>query len=233
MALSHPSYHEPKVQPLFVAVSFGFLLTSLQTTQASILQREMRFRFLNLRVLVSVAAGGAVGLTVATLGGGAWALVLQQLAVGAVSVILLWRFSDWRPHRTYSLRTFREFGGMGVAMVIASTIEYLNRNADNLLVARYLGSAALGIYSIAYNIVLMPLVRIILPLQDALFPAYSRWQDDKERLSAVWLRIARVVAAVRRPGATRSDRGGTGLRCGCSRPESGTRRSPSCRSSRG
>ncbi len=189
-------YHEPKVQPLFVAVSFGFLLTSLQTTQASILQREMRFRFLNLRVLVSVAAGGAVGLTVATLGGGAWALVLQQLAVGAVSVILLWRFSDWRPHRTYSLRSLREFGGMGITMVIASTIEYLNRNADNLLVARYLGSAALGIYSIAYNIMLMPLVRIILPLQDALFPAYSRWQDDKERLSAVWLRIARVVAAV-------------------------------------
>jgi O-antigen/teichoic acid export membrane protein len=72
----------------------------------------------------------------------------------------------------------------------------LNRNGDNILIGRYLGSAPLGAYAVAYNLMLVPLNRLMLPLQDALFPALSRWQDDRERMASAWLRVERVVAAV-------------------------------------
>jgi O-antigen/teichoic acid export membrane protein len=70
---------------------------------------------------------------------------------------------------------------------------------DNLLVGRFLGAAALGAYSIAYNVMLTPFSRIAGPIQEVLFPAFSRMQDDPRRLTAVWVRVTRVVGAVSMP----------------------------------
>jgi O-antigen/teichoic acid export membrane protein len=192
-------FHEPAVQPLFAVVSLSFVFSSLQMAQVSVLHREMRFRLLNLRVLASVVVSGMVGLAAALAGLGAWALVLQQVTLGVVSTGLLWVYSDWRPRFVFSLSSLRDLGGFGANVLGARTIDYLNRNADNLLVGRFLGSAALGAYAVAYNIMLLPLTRLILPIQDALFPAYARWQHDRERLASVWLRVDRVVAALVAP----------------------------------
>jgi O-antigen/teichoic acid export membrane protein len=189
-------YRQPTVQPLFIAVSFSFLLVSLQTTQASLLQRELRFRAINLRVAASVVIGGVAGVVAAFFGAGAWALIIQQLTLSFVSFVLLWVASSWRPKFVFSRKSFRSLGGFGVNLLGARVLDYANRNTDNILVGRFLGPSALGAYSVAYNLMFLPLDRLILPIQDTLFPAYARWQEDLERLAGVWLRIFRMVAAL-------------------------------------
>jgi O-antigen/teichoic acid export membrane protein len=189
-------YGQPQVRPLFAVVSFSFLLVALQTTQASLLQREMRFRVITMRVAAANVAGGIVGVGAAVFGAGAWAIIVSSLCTSAVSTILLWSFSSWRPRLTYSRQSLRELGGFGLNLFGARSLSYLNRNTDNILVGRFLGSAPLGAYSVAYNIMLLPLGQLIVPLQDVLFPAYSRWQDDSARLGRAWLRVVRLVAAI-------------------------------------
>ena len=189
-------YGEPRVRPLFMVVSISFLLVALQTTQASIMQREMQFRSMSLRVTAGVVAGGAAGIVAAALGAGAWALIVQQLTISSTSVLLLWTISTWRPKFMFSRASLRNLGGFGLNLFGARLLDYLNRNTDNILVGRYLGSASLGAYSIAYNLMFLPLDRLIIPIQDTLFPAFSRWQDDRERLAAVWLRVFRVIAVI-------------------------------------
>jgi O-antigen/teichoic acid export membrane protein len=76
---------------------------------------------------------------------------------------------------------------------------YLHRNSDNLLIGKVLGPASLGAYAIAYNIILVPFSRIAAPLQDVLFPAFSRIQGDKARIADGWIRVTRAVAAVSIP----------------------------------
>jgi O-antigen/teichoic acid export membrane protein len=192
-------YGRPQVQPLFAVLSLSFLLVSLQITQASVLQREMKFRVLNLRITAATACGGAVGIGIAIAGGGAWALIGQQMTVALTSTVLLWRYSTWRPRFMYSTRSLRGLGSFGLNVFGARILDYLNRNADNLLVGRFLGAPALGAYSVAYNLMTMPLERIVYPLQDALFPAYSRWQDDREKLGSVWVRVVAMLCAVIAP----------------------------------
>jgi len=199
IALSGPVasfYGQPQVQPLFAVVSLSFLLVCLQTTQASLLQRELRFRVITMRVAAANVAGAVVGVTAAALGAGAWAIILSAVCTSAVSTILLWWYSSWRPKLVFSRRSLRELGGFGLNLFGARSLNYLNRNADNILIGRFLGSASLGAYSVAYNIMLLPLGQVIVPIQDVLFPAYSLWQDDRERLAQAWLRIVRLVAAI-------------------------------------
>jgi O-antigen/teichoic acid export membrane protein len=192
-------YGEPQVQALFVALSLTFVLTSLQVTQAALLQREMRFRALTGRRTAAVVLGGVAGVVIATLGYGPWALVGQQIVVSLVSTALLWTFSAWRPRWTFSRASLHDLGGFGLNLFGARFVNYFSRNTDNLLIGRFLGSSPLGLYSVAYNIVLMPLYRLVNPIQDVLFPAYSRLQDERERLAAAWLRINELTGAMLAP----------------------------------
>jgi len=189
-------YGEPSVRPLFIAVSASFFLVSLQTTQYAMLQREMNFRALNLRLVAATLVSGAVAITVAAGGYGAWALIARQLALGLVSTILLWSYSSWRPRFAYSRESLRDLGSFGLNLLGSRILSYFNRNSDNILVGRFIGASGLGAYSIAYNIMLLPISRLTMPIQDTLFPALSRMQDDRVRLANVWLRMNRLVGAL-------------------------------------
>jgi O-antigen/teichoic acid export membrane protein len=188
-------FHTPAVQPLFIAMSFAFLFPALQQTPAALLQRAMNFRAIALRSIGANIAASVVGIVGALLGWGAWALIAAALTAGAVTTVLLWLTAGWRPRLTYSRESLRELSRFGVPLLGSRTLDYVQGNADNVLVGRYLGATQLGLYSVAYNVILLTQARVFVPIQDALFPALSRIKDDTQRVASVWLRTVRVVGA--------------------------------------
>jgi O-antigen/teichoic acid export membrane protein len=192
-------YGQPAVQPLLAAFSFSFLLTSLGTAQKALLTRDMNFRSLELRQVAGALSGGAVGVSLAAFGAGAWAIIAQQLTLGAVSTVLLWVASSWRPRLVYSFASLRELGGFSGNVFGQRLLYQLTRGADNVLIGRFLGPAAVGAYAVSYNVMLVPLSRLAMPVSEVLFPAMSRMQDDRSRVAHVWLRVNRVVATVSIP----------------------------------
>jgi O-antigen/teichoic acid export membrane protein len=188
-------FREPAVQPLFIAMSFGFMFPALQQTPAALLQRAMNFRAIAIRSIGASIAASVVGITGAALGWGAWALIASALTAGIVTTILLWMTAGWRPRLMYSRESLRHLSGFGLPLLGARTLDYVQGNADNILVGRYLGAEQLGLYTVAYNVILLPATRVFGPISDALFPALSRIKDDIDRLASVWLRTVRVVGA--------------------------------------
>jgi O-antigen/teichoic acid export membrane protein len=193
-------YGESEVQPLLAALSVGFLVTSLGTTQTALLNREMDFRSLELRLMAGTLAGAAVGIALALGGYGAWAIIGQQLANAVASTVLLWTLSPWHPRFMFSMDSLRDLSNFSLKVFGTRLVFYLNRNADNLLIGRFLGPAALGAYAVAYNVMLAPIQRITSPLVEVLFPAFSRIQDERERIASLWLRATRVVGTITIPG---------------------------------
>jgi|tagenome__1003787_1003787.scaffolds.fasta_scaffold20987768_3 O-antigen/teichoic acid export membrane protein len=192
-------YGQPEIKPMFAVLSITFVLSSLGTTQASLLMRTMDFRTLEVRMMIGTALGAIVGIAVAVAGYGAWAIVWQQVATTVASTVLLVLLSPWRPRFTFSLASLRRLGGFGANVFGQRLLYYLHRNIDNLLIGRFLGPAALGAYSVAYNVMLVPFSRLSGPLQEVFFPAFARIQDDPSRIAALWVRLIRVVGAVSIP----------------------------------
>ena len=192
-------YGTAEVRPLFAVLSVVFLISSLSSVQGQLLVREMNFRSLEIRGLAAGLVGAVVAIVTAAEGGGAWALIVQQLAFYSVSLVLLWRFSKWRPRLMYSrdsLRELRRFGGNVSGTML---MEQLTQNSDNVLVGRFLGASALGLYSFGYSLIMLPFTRITSPLYQVLYPVFSRVQDDRPRLSSLWLRSLRLMAVVMMP----------------------------------
>jgi O-antigen/teichoic acid export membrane protein len=192
-------YHEPQVRPLFMVFSLTFFLGSLGSTQLALLTKEMNFRGLETRVMIGTTVGAAVGISVAALGGGAWAIVGQQVSLAFVSTALLWRFSTWRPRFIFSTRSLRELGRYSGNVFGSHVLIQLGPNVNNLLIGRFAGAAALGSFTLAQNVILQPFYRIAAPIQEVLFPAFSTLQDQPERIEALWLRANRLLAAVTVP----------------------------------
>lgn len=192
-------FNQPEVARLFAFLSISFTLSAVSVTQSALLTRQLAYRTLQLREMCAALAGAAAGIALAAAGAGAWAIVAQSVAAGAASVVLLWRVSSWRPRALYSLDSLRDVGGFGIKLFASRVLAYANLNADNMLVGRFLGAGALGVYSLSYNVMFTPMLRIGLPIQQVVFPAYARMQDDPARLRAAWLRSKRLSAALLAP----------------------------------
>jgi PST family polysaccharide transporter len=202
IALSGPLasfYGETEVRPLFIALSIGFFVTSLGTTQSALLAREMEFRRLELRQIAATLVGAITGISLALGDFGAWAIVGQQLAETVTSTVLLWFVTPWRPSATFSLASLRRLGGFAGYVFGENVLFQLGRNLVSLVIGRGLGAAALGTYTLATNVILMPFARIAAPLQQVFFPAFSLMRDDRERMADVWIRATRLVALIAMP----------------------------------
>jgi O-antigen/teichoic acid export membrane protein len=192
-------YGEPEVQNLFIVLSASFVVTAATTTHSALLHRALAFRQIELANMISVIGASAVAVTVALLGGGAWAIVLQLVGGAVLLFCLLWVFDPWRPHFRYSWASLRSIASFTAHNTGANLLHYFERNTDNLLIGRFLGPSALGLYSIAYNLMLYPVTRLADPVHQVLFPLLSRIQDDDARVARVWLRVTRSVAAIVAP----------------------------------
>jgi O-antigen/teichoic acid export membrane protein len=202
VALSWPIasfYGQPRVHPLLAVLSISFVLTSLGMTHSQLLVRTLSYRALELRAMGGTLVGAAVGIAAALAGYGPWALILQLLATTATSTALLWLLSPWRPRFLFSWTSLRRLARFGGNVSGALVLTEVNSNADNLLIGRFIGAFALGQYAVAYNVMLVPFSRITSPLQEVLYAAFSRIQDDIAYVRGVWLRVNRIVAGVTAP----------------------------------
>jgi O-antigen/teichoic acid export membrane protein len=160
------------------------------------LMRDLRFRSLELRLLAGTALATPLAILVAVLGYGPWAFITFELTVATTSTVLVWLLLPWRPAFSYSIDSLRDLGRFGGNALGSRFFTDLGQIADKLLVGRFLGATPLGAYTLAYNLVLSPFSRVVGPLQEVLFPAFSRIQDERERVAALWLRATRLLVAL-------------------------------------
>jgi O-antigen/teichoic acid export membrane protein len=189
-------FSTPQVMPLFAVLSISFLFTSLGQTQSALLTREMSFRSLELRNIAGTLVGAVAALTLALTGFGAWAIIGQVVVTSGTATLMVWTVSPWRPQMVFSRERLHTLGSFGVKTLATRMLGWVNLNADNLLVGRALGSTSLGVYSVAYNIMVFPALNIMSPLRDVLYAAFARLQHEPRRLGDVWLRINNVAGSV-------------------------------------
>lgn len=181
-------------------LAWTFVLRGLGLTAESLALRDMRFSWLMRRDVACFALGYApVGIGMALAGFGPWALVGAQLTqTGLRTLLLLIRFPpprNWRIDRP-ALNELAYFGGGFTAGKIAN---YLALEGDYLVVGRWLGAASLGLYTRAYKVMSGPAALFGGMLDDVLFPAMARVQEEAGRLGVAYRRGVAVVALVMTP----------------------------------
>lgn len=185
--------------PVVRVLALTFPIVGFSAVAESLLQRELRFRLLANVDVVTYGLGFGLGIGLALLGWGMWSLVAAHLVQSVLrAAILLWaERPKFRPQPTWA--AFRELMGYGVGQSAGRLGVFLANQADNLIVGRFLGPVALGLYSRAYQLMAVPTALLGDVLDRVLFPTMSRVQDDPRRLASAYLQGTAFVALVTLP----------------------------------
>ncbi|WP_051089135.1 lipopolysaccharide biosynthesis protein [Hirschia maritima] len=187
-------FQVPEAKSIIQTLSFLIALNSVIVTPAADLQRRMKFNILSMIEVSSITIGIVVAIFAAIEGYGAWSLVIQQLSLFTIKSVLMWAYSRPPIKPTIIISELKALFGFSSNLMGARFVNFLARNADNLIIGRVLGTAALGFYSIAYRILLLPVEIFAWGLSQVLMPAVSKFQDDKPRMQSAVLRTFRLIS---------------------------------------
>lgn len=192
-------FSEPELALLLVWIWPAFLLHGLSIVPMALLRRDLDFKSIQLIQVLGYSIGFLiVGVSAAWLGAGIWSLVAAWLTQVSVVAVL----ANMRRPSSPSFRTGVNVFWLhpfGVRVLLTNLVNWFIENIDNLIVGRFFGSAALGLYSVAYNFVRNPTNHLVSSLQAVLFPASARTQDDDSRLARAYLTAVAGIALVAFP----------------------------------
>lgn len=187
-------YEEPLLLPLATFLSFNFIISSLNIVQTTLLMKTLEFRRLSVVEIISVTISGVVAIALAYLGFGVWSLAIQAMLLSAITALLLWITSSWRPKFMFNWEAVKELLGFSTSLFATTTLNYAVRNIDYVLIGRFLGPDPLGIYNRAYSVMLFPLANISRVIARVMFPSFSMIQENKRRVKKIFLQLTRIVA---------------------------------------
>jgi O-antigen/teichoic acid export membrane protein len=192
-------YREPPLRSITLVLSLTFLLGGLRVQHDALLRRQMRFRSLAIRDVVAFLVAVPSAIFLAWRGAGYWAIVALPMILTGTQVVLSWLMVGWipgRPRRNVSVRSMVSFGGNVAAAYLVFSI---NSNADNVLVGRFWGAGPLGLYSRAYNLLMLPVRQLGGPARRVAVPGLSRVQNEPERLARFYLRAINLMMWITAP----------------------------------
>jgi PST family polysaccharide transporter len=181
-------YREPRLLNITLLLSLTFLIGGLRVQPDALLKRQMRFSALAMRDVACYALTVPIAITMAWKGAGYWAIVAVPLILNFTQMLFSWLIVRWRPSfptRGVNVRSMVGFGGKIAASYFIINV---NRSIDNVLIGWYWGAAPLGLYSRAYNLLMLPVRQLTTPAGSVAIPTFSRLQSDPERFARYYLR---------------------------------------------
>ncbi|MBA7617844.1 Teichuronic acid biosynthesis protein TuaB [subsurface metagenome] len=192
-------YSKVGLNRIIMILASTFFISSFGIVQGALFTKKMNFKPLAIIEISAVTISGAIAIVLAFSGFGVWSLVWQQIVSNLVRVFFLWIFSSWKPKFVFRWYRAKELLGFGLNLTGFNFVNYFNRNLDNLLIGRFLGSAPLGFYNLAYRLLLFPLNNISSVIGIVMFPGLSMIQDDKNKVCYIYIKATRYIAVITFP----------------------------------
>lgn len=177
-------YNIPLLKDVLRVQSLVLFIQSFAIVQSNQLQKQLRFKELSVRNIVSTLCGVIVAIIMAFMGYGVWSLVASALVTALVSVALLWKMSTWRPSLEFSFQSLKELFSFGGLMLLSSLVETIYTNLQSLIIGKFYSAKDLGYFTQAKKLEEVPTNSLSAIVNEVSFPVFSALQDDKEKLLA-------------------------------------------------
>ena len=187
-------FHEPKLTDIMRVLCIGVVFNSFSVIQRVIYTATVNFKVQAKATTIAAILSGVVGIVSAYRGAGVWALVSQYVSNTLFNTVLLWYYCSWRPILVFSWKSFKELYLFGLNLTLVGIIETLYQNSYQIFIGKFFSAASLGHFTQAKTIANFPSVNISGIVGRVTYPIMSSIQDDNERLSEVYRRLARIIA---------------------------------------
>lgn len=189
-------YRAAELEGLLAVASLAFVFNALSAQFRVLLHRDLHYEALARIDTVSAAVGFAVAVVAAALGAGAYAPALAYLVTSLAGAAQLVAVADrrWYPRRHWRRRDLDQVLDFGLMTTGSQVLNFLTFNVDYILIGRVLGPSALGIYVIAFQLIIAPVMRISPIVIRVILPLFVRRAGDPKALRRALLEVTRMLA---------------------------------------
>jgi len=192
-------YHEPRLLWVSIILATSFLFNGAGVQHTALLERQMRFTALATIDIISLVFSTAIGISMAAMGFGYWALVAAAVSLPLATTICLWLTTGWMPGRPRSQAGVHSMLRFGGAFTVINLIVYVAYNLEKVLLGRFWGADALGLYGRAYQLVNLPTDNLNSAFWGVAFSGLSRVRNEPQRFKSYFLKGYSLVLALTIP----------------------------------
>lgn len=189
-------FNEVKLTRMLQVASPVIPLSAIAAQHAANLKREVKVGKLALIELISSTLSLLVALVSGLMGSGYWALIYGILARTLSRTLMLTYSSGFKPQLPCLKTDMQKMFVFGKDVTLYNILEYIHRNVDNYLIARFLGAGSLALYSRAYSLITVALRACKSVSFGVFFPILSRLKNSTEEYNQYYSNMARAVCVV-------------------------------------
>jgi O-antigen/teichoic acid export membrane protein len=192
-------YEDPRTALILVAVAPAFVFNATGVQHLALLQRHLRYVALAAIEVGSEIFSAAITIGMAVAGYGYWAIVAGVVTGPLVITIGAWAASGWipgRPRGVSEVSTMLRFGG---TITLNNLVVYAAYNLEKVLLGRYFGPDALGLYGRAYELINLPTRTINSAIGGVAFASLARLQGEPARFKSYFLKGYSLVVSITLP----------------------------------
>ena len=192
-------YHDARPAMVTAATAGIVIVTSVSLQHAALLAREMRFKTIGAIDCIYALTTLIATLAAAIAFKNFWAITVGGLVGAMAQTAALWVWCRWRPSQP-SYSGSKELMRFGAGVTGFNLVNFLVRNLDNILIAKFVGGHALGLYDQSYKLMMAPMQAVSGPLSRVMMPILSRLQGEPARYRSAFLMALRLLLLALTPG---------------------------------
>lgn len=190
------AYGSAALAPMIIVSASKLVAVGSALVPLQMLHRELRWKEVSSIGALATLLSALLRVTLAALGFGAWALVLAHAAHGVFVAAGAFLLSSFRPRLTFAFGAIRGMASFGLQVASSGVIYHFYRNADFLLIGRFLGLDALGMYRVAFDLAMTPAATLLQTVGRAAFPVFARLSHDPPELARVFSFTLRTLSLI-------------------------------------
>lgn len=187
-------FRSPELVLLIQVSSLQLLLAPLTTVPDAFLKRDMDFRRASIVELVAGVSASAATVALAWHGAGVWSLVLGPMAGTVLRIVLLNLLAPQRLWPSFRFGPARALIGFGSKIAMSRIASYVLTQSDVLIAGRSLSKTALGEYSVAMHLAMLPLTKVMSIVNQVAYPAIAELNRTGQDTRPVLLSGFRLFA---------------------------------------
>lgn len=190
------NFFQMELTSLVRVIGLVLIINALSLTQQTNLTKKIDFKTKTKASVVSAILSGIIGIAMAYLGYGVWALVAQQLSKQTIYTICLWILNRWWPNFHFSISSFKYMWGFGWKMLVSGLLANVWNQLYQVVVGKFYNPATLGQYTRGHEYANIFSSNITSIVQRVTYPVLAEVQDEKERMVAAYRKVIKVTMFV-------------------------------------
>ena len=186
-------FERPELVSLTQVMSSVVVLNAFSLVQRARTTKAIDFKTQTKITFISSIGSGAIGISMAYMGYGVWALVAQQISSQLLTTLLFWLYNKWMPKFIFSWASFKEMWAFGSKLLASSLIDTAWKEVYQVVIGKCYSPATLGLYTRAKQFAGLCSSNLTSVIQRVSYPVLSSIQDDRQRLKQAYQRVIKTT----------------------------------------